>query len=145
VRVVAWNEAAAQLSAVRREVFIEEQRVPEELEWDGEEEDAIHVLASDHDGRPIGTGRLLHQGGLAHIGRMAVLRDWRGKGVGGALLNALLAEARQRGLTEIFLNAQTHAAPFYERFGFARKGSEFPDAGIPHCRMTLQTKRTSSE
>jgi predicted GNAT family N-acyltransferase len=136
VRVVSWNEAAAQLSAVRRAVFIEEQQVPEELEWDGEDEGALHVLATDHAGLPIGTGRLLLHAQRAHIGRMAVLPAWRRKGVGSAILRALLDAARARGCTAHFLNAQTYAAPFYERFDFAREGTEFMDAGIPHQRMT---------
>lgn len=136
VRIVSWTDAAAPLSAVRRAVFIEEQRVPEELEWDGEDEAAIHVLASDREGQPIGTGRLLFHDTLAHIGRMAVVKEWRERGVGSAILMALLAEVKRRGLTNVFLNAQTYAVPFYERFGFVRKGEEFLDAGIPHCRMT---------
>lgn len=145
VRVLSWQEAAPQLSQVRRAVFIEEQGVPEELEWDGEDEAAIHVLASDHDGQPIGTGRLLMHDPPAHIGRMAVVKAWRGRGVGSAILDALLAEVGRRGLAGVFLNAQTQAVPFYERFGFEREGQEFPDAGMPHYRMTRYTTRTSGE
>lgn len=145
VRVASWLEAAAELSAVRRAVFIEEQLVPEELEWDGEDETAIHVLATASDGHSIGTGRLLIHDALAHIGRMAVVEEWRGRAVGSAILGALLQEAERHGLTGAFLNAQTYAMPFYERFGFVREGEEFLDAGIPHYRMTFQTTRTSSE
>lgn len=136
VRLVSWNEAGTGLAAVRRAVFIEEQRVPEALEWDGEDEGALHALASDPGGQPIGSGRLVVHGARAHIGRMAVVRAWRGRGVGSALLQALLGAACERGCTEAVLNAQTHAVPFYERFGFRRTGKEFLDAGIPHYRMT---------
>ena len=137
VRVVSWSEAAAQLSAVRRAVFIDEQRVPEELEWDGEDEGAIHVLATDSEGNPIGTGRLLIHGARGHIGRMAVLKSWRKQNAGSVILQTLMAAAGQRDCTELFLNAQTYAMPFYERFGFKREGVEFLDAGIPHYRMGL--------
>lgn len=145
VRIVSWQEAAPLLSQVRRAVFVEEQGVPEELEWDGEDEAAVHVLATDSGGQPIGTGRLLRQGDRAHIGRMAVRREWRGRGVGSAILKALLAEVARSGLGGAFLNAQTYAVPFYERFGFKREGAEFLDAGIPHRRMTRYTTRTSGE
>jgi predicted GNAT family N-acyltransferase len=94
------------------------------------------VLASDSEGTTIGTGRLLLQDGRGHIGRMAVIKAWRGKGVGSAMLQALLDVARERGCADLFLNAQTYAVPFYERSGFMREGEEFLDAGIPHYRMT---------
>ena len=139
IRIVSWQEAAAQLSAVRRTVFIEEQHVPEKLEWDGEDDAAIHVLASDDRANPIGTARLLMHDGLGHIGRMAVIKEWRGKRVGSAVLHALLQAAQARGLASLFLNAQTYAVPFYERFGFVREGEEFMDAGIPHYRMEKST------
>ena len=135
VRIVSWSEAAAALAAVRRAVFIEEQQVPEELEWDGEDDHAVHALASDEHGTPIGCGRLLLHAPWGHIGRMAVMPDWRKQGVGSAILRALLAEATRNHLTELVLNAQTYAVPFYERFGFVRAGEEFLDAGIPHYRM----------
>lgn len=135
VRPVTWQEAAAPLAEVRRAVFIEEQGVPEALEWDGADEDALHVLATDDEGRPIGTGRALFHGACAHIGRMAVVKPWRGRGVGRAILEALLAEIDRRGLERVFLNAQLHAVPFYEKSGFRREGPEFDDAGMPHVRM----------
>jgi predicted GNAT family N-acyltransferase len=89
-------------------------------------------LASGPDNEPLGTGRLLPDG---HIGRMAVLAAWRGKGVGTALLYHLLEAARQRGMSQLALNAQTSAVPFYRRFGFIPEGGEFVEAGIPHVRM----------
>jgi predicted GNAT family N-acyltransferase len=135
VQVVDWQEAAPQLARVRRAVFIEEQGVPEALEWDGEDAAAVHVLARAANGEPIGSGRLLMHGGLAHIGRMAVVKPWRGRGVGSALLARLLSEARRLGCREAKLSAQTHALPFYARFGFRPEGEVFLDAGIPHRRM----------
>ena len=138
VRTVSWSAAADQLSTVRRSVFIEEQQVPEEMEWDGEDERAIHVLASDDHGNPIGTGRLLIHGVRGHIGRMAVDNKWRGRKVGSAILQQLMDTARERGCSELFLNAQTYAIPFYEPFGFRSEGDEFLDAGIPHYRMTIE-------
>jgi len=135
--LVTWRDSEPQLRAIRTEVFIHEQHVPEALEWDGEDAHAIHALATDLSGNPIGTGRLLLHGELAHLGRMAVLPAWRGQGMGASLLLLLLDEARQRGANRAFLNAQTYAVPFYERFNFVREGGEFLDAGIPHYRMTL--------
>lgn len=135
-RLVTWQDSESPLRIIRTEVFIKEQRVPVALEWDGEDAHAIHALATDLGGNPIGTGRLLLHGESAHLGRMAVLPTWRGQGVGASLLQCLLAAARQGGASNVFLNAQTYAVPFYERFNFVREGSEFLDAGIPHYRMT---------
>jgi predicted GNAT family N-acyltransferase len=135
-RLVTWQAAEPLLRAVRSEVFIREQRIPETLEWDGKDPHAIHALATDPAGHPIGTGRLLLDGERAQIGRMAVLPAWRGQGVGASLLQCLLDEARQRGAARAFLNSQTYAVPFYERFGFVRAGGEYLEDGIPHYRMT---------
>ena len=134
--MLSWQEGEPQLRAVRSTVFIQEQNVPEALEWDGEDAQASHVLACDAQGQAIGTARLLLHGNLAHIGRMAVLMGWRKQGVGSAVLECVIAEARRRGANSAFLNAQTNAVAFYERAGFMREGEEFLDAGIPHFRMT---------
>ena len=134
--MVSWQEAEPQLRAIRSTVFIQEQNVPEALEWDGADAHASHVLACDAAGKAIGTARLLLHGNLAHIGRMAVLKGWRKQGVGSAVLECIIAEARRRGASSAFLNAQTNAVAFYERAGFTREGAEFLDAGIPHFRMT---------
>ena len=134
VRRVSWKDAQAALGAVRKAVFVEEQRVPEALEWDGLDDACIQVLASAADGAPIGTGRLLPDG---HIGRMAVLRAWRGKGVGAALLRELIVAAREQGHANAELSAQTHALGFYRRFGFEVTSAEYLDAGIPHRAMRL--------
>ena len=120
------------IKTVREAVFIREQHVPVELEWDGLDDAASHVIALDSHAQVIGTVRLLDDG---HIGRMAVLPQWRHQGVGSAMLNALLELARQKHLTRVFLHAQTTAIEFYQRHGFSIRGEEFMDAGIPHRYM----------
>lgn len=131
--MVSWAQRSALLASLRRTVFIEEQGVPEALEWDGLDAAATHFIVLD-DGSAVGCARLLADG---HIGRMAVLPACRGKGAGRALLNAVLHAARQQHLGWLYLNAQTHAAGFYARFGFQPVGAGFPDADIPHLRMEL--------
>ena len=122
------------LQVLRRDVFVVEQQVPEELEWDEFDATCIHALAEDAEQRPIGTGRLLANG---QIGRMAVVKDWRRQGIGSALLEFLVDSARRERCDHICLNAQTHAIGFYARHGFVAQGDEFMDAGIVHRRMTL--------
>jgi len=122
----------ADLRAVREPVFIVEQQVPVEEEWDELDPQCRHVIARDADNRPIGTGRLTPE---RKIGRMAVLAEWRGKGVGGAILEALMDEARALGWLEVTLNAQTHAIPFYASYGFEAFGEAFMEANIPHLAM----------
>ena len=134
VCIANWQDDALALSTIRETVFIHEQQVPVELEGDGLDADCLHVLAADAAGNPIGTARLLPDG---HIGRMAVLKAWRGRGVGSALLQLLLAEATKLKLERVVLNAQTYAAGFYAKFGFQAVGEEFRDAGIPHVKMVL--------
>jgi predicted GNAT family N-acyltransferase len=135
VRPASWQEDRGALRAVREAVFIREQGVPAELEWDEFDVDCVHLLAMTPSGNPIGTARLLPD---ASVGRMAVLRDWRRKGVGSTLMDRLLKEAENRQLPSVTLNAQTHATGFYSRFGFQQAGPEFLDAGIPHVKMILQ-------
>ena len=132
VRRVDWSDACEALSAVRISVFVHEQHVPEELEWDGIDGDCLHVIAETADGAGIGTGRLLPSN---HIGRMAVLAPWRGRGVGRMLLAELMAAAAERGDTLVELSAQTHAIGFYRRNGFEIVSEEYMDAGIPHRAM----------
>ena len=134
IRILGWSEALPLARPVREKVFIEEQRVPREMEWDEWDERSEHAVAHDSKGRAIGTARLLPDG---RIGRMAVLVEWRGQGVGTALLEALLALARERSMPCVMLHAQTHAAGFYRRFGFNERGGEFLEAGIAHVEMTL--------
>lgn len=131
---VRWQDAGDALSAIRRRVFIEEQAVPESLEWDGLDETALHLLAQDKAANPIGCARLLPSG---HIGRMAVLPQWRGRGVGKAMLLQLLAMAREAGWSEVRLSAQVHAIPFYQQAGFEVCSPVYDDAGIPHRDMRL--------
>lgn len=132
VRIVPWADYQETLTDLRHQVFIEEQAVPEALEWDGLDPECRHFLATI-DGEPVGTARLAPTG---QIGRMAVLVEWRGRGIGAALMRAILADARARGFTTLTLNAQTHAVSFYKAFGFKVTGDEFEDAGIPHRQMT---------
>ncbi len=135
VRPVNWLATRDKLSAVRRAVFVFEQSVPEELEWDQDDERAYHVLATAEDGTPIGTGRLKLD---CHVGRMAVLQKWRRRGVGSAILQALLVLAEKEGCTVVRLHAQTHAVPFYELHGFTAYGEEFQEAAIAHRKMELK-------
>ena len=122
------------LRAVREPVFVVEQNVPLELEWDDLDPRCHHVIARDGQHRPIGTGRLTPE---HKIGRMAVLREWRGQGVGDALLQALIEQARRLGWSEVTLNAQVSAVGFYEKFGFKSYGDEYEEAGIQHQGMRL--------
>ena len=137
VREVDWNARRSELHAIRRAVFIEEQHVPEELEWDEADAHCRHVLAFSPEGEAVGTGRLLPDG---HIGRMAVLKAWRGRGAGSAILNRLLDLARASGFDTVRLHAQTHAVGFYAKHGFTVTGDEFMEAGIPHRAMTQRLK-----
>ncbi len=134
IQVVHWGEAEPALRAIRAAVFIHEQHVPEAMEWDEFDAISVHLLAHDTAGQPVGTARLLPDG---HIGRMAVLKEWRGQGIGSAMLRKLLQELTQRHQRKALLNAQTSAVPFYEKFGFRVLGEEFMEAGIPHVKMTL--------
>lgn len=134
VAQVDWAQEKDCLSAIRSEVFIAEQHVPPALEWDGLDETATHLLALDADGHAIGCARILNH----HcIGRMAVLKAWRGRGVGRALLTAAVDLCRHHGLGPIRLSAQLHAIPFYAAAGFEVCSDEYPDAGIPHRDMQL--------
>jgi predicted GNAT family N-acyltransferase len=132
VAAADWGVDFAELRQVREQVFVIEQGVPVEDEWDALDAASRHVLARDGGGRAIGTGRLTPQ---RRIGRMAVLADWRGRGVGAALLQALLDLARERGHDAVELHAQSHAVPFYERFGFEAFGERFDECGIEHVAM----------
>lgn len=140
VRRADWARDGAALAAIRRAVFVIEQQVSEAEEWDGLDESCEHVLAHADDGTAIGTGRLLPEGPTVRIGRMAVLQQWRGRGVGSALLEQLIRMARERGYAETRLHAQTHALAFYCRHGYVAVGEEFMEAGIPHVGMRLVFK-----
>jgi predicted GNAT family N-acyltransferase len=131
VRAADWDADRAALRAVREQVFVREQAVPIELEWDEFDPLCQHVVA-EAAGQAIGSGRLLPDG---HIGRMAVLESWRGQGVGSAILEALLRLARDSGIRRVRLNAQSRAVAFYRRQGFIAEGEEFIEVGIPHRSM----------
>ena len=134
LRLTSFDEARDAIMTVRETVFIQEQHVPVELEWDGLDDAAQHVIALI-DNQVVGTARMLVDG---HIGRMAVLKPWRQQMIGTALLQTLLDYARQAGLQSVFLSAQTSAIPFYEKQGFIASGEIFMDAGIPHKNMALR-------
>ena len=132
IRPAHWERERETLLGIRFAVFVEEQGVPAELEEDEQDPAALHLLAEAPDGSAVATARMLPDG---HIGRMAVLPAWRGRGLGGALLRELIDIAAGRGLQQVFLNAQCTAEGFYRRFGFEPRGGVFDDAGIPHRRM----------
>ena len=135
IEIADWTRDARILRLIREAVFVEEQNVPIELEWDGLDPHCTHVIAYGEGGKPVATGRLVADG---HIGRLAVLKPWRGRGVGSHVLRALMAIARSKGLETCELNAQIHAIGFYERHGFVAEGDEFDDAGIAHRHMVLK-------
>lgn len=132
IQTCVWESCEANLSSVRREVFINEQSVPEDLEWDEFDATAQHILALNFDSQAIGTGRIINDG---HIGRMAVLKKCRHQGIGSAILLALLDIAKKQKLEQVYCYAQVEAIPFYEQHGFVCDGDEFMDAGIPHKTM----------
>jgi predicted GNAT family N-acyltransferase len=134
IAIVDWQSHEAVISAIRRQVFIVEQGVSEALELDSRDSLYTHALAVDNDGNGIATGRLTSDG---KIGRMAVLRAWRGRGLGSAILKLLINTARKQGLDYVELNAQVHATEFYAEHGFVESGDTFMEAGIEHINMTL--------
>lgn len=127
-----WNLHGAEIREIRTRVFVEEQQVPLELEWEGNEDGFHYVVALNAYNQAIGTGRMNDKG---HIGRMAVLKEWRQKGVGCTMLVALMKHAHDNEIRRVYLNAQTSAIPFYEKQGFTTTGEEFMEAGIPHRAM----------
>lgn len=134
---ISRTDDLATCHALRRVVFIEEQGVPEADELDDLDAQAIHLLARI-DGQPMGSARLLCLGDTGKIGRVCVLAQARGTGLGAALMHAAIAEFRAMpGIARVKLGAQTHALGFYEKLGFAAYGPEYDDAGIPHRDMVL--------
>jgi len=132
LRVGDWQTLGGPASAVRLAVFVQEQRIPAEMELDARDAGCTHVVAFDRTGQPVGTGRLLPD---AHIGRMAVMPALRGRGVGAAMLHALMNVAARQGMREVRLHAQASAVGFYARAGYAPEGSAYEEAGIPHQTM----------
>jgi len=134
IEPIDYETQLPDLRAVREPVFIQEQNVTPEEEWDDLDRSSFHLIARDTHGRPIGTGRLTPE---LTIGRMAVLKEWRGKGVGAAILSGLIERAQQLHYPTLELHSQTHAIGFYEKFGFVAFGDEYEEAGIPHRSMKL--------
>ena len=132
IEKTSWQDAEQELREIRTRLFIDEQRVPETLEWDGEDAQSTHFLARSSDGTAVGCIRLMPSGQLS---RLSVLEPYRNQGIGSALLATAEEEARVAGMTEVFLHAQTHATSFYESAGFVVNGGIFMEADIPHRQM----------
>jgi predicted GNAT family N-acyltransferase len=137
ILIKPWKEAQTEAFPIREEVFIQEQRVPPELELDEFDPISSHALAYEG-GQCIGTGRLVHlDNGQAQIGRMAVLARFRGQGVGKQILSELLELAKREGASKLILHSQITAIPFYEKLGFKAEGPSYEEAGITHRNMIL--------
>jgi predicted GNAT family N-acyltransferase len=132
VELMTWEQAQPVAGPLRFAIFVGEQNVPAGIELDDMDANCIHAVAFDVDGKAIGTGRLLPDG---HVGRMAVVKEWRRRGIGAEILTALIEEARKRGHAEVVLSAQLQAAEFYREHGFAAEGKVYEDAGILHQKM----------
>lgn len=132
VEITTFQACEEDIRYLRDSVFGEEQGVSRALDWDGKDNTCTQVLVRNHEGDPIGTGRMLTDG---KIGRLAVLKQWRGKGVGGEMLIALINEAKKKRFDQTYLHAQTHAIEFYRKFDFNAEGPEFEEAGIKHVKM----------
>ena len=135
IYIVKWEDEALKLRSIRTIVFIQEQQIPANLEWDEFDAISMHVLALNSDGQPIGTARVLPDG---HIGRLSVLKAWRGKGIGSAIMLKIIEELTNQEIPKVMLNSQVSAISFYERFGFRISGKEFMEAGIAHVKMILR-------
>ena len=131
IELMPWKKARAHAAPIRFTVFVEEQGVPIDIELDGQDVLSVHAIVFDEE-KPVATGRLLPDG---HIGRMAVLKDWRRRGIGALMLQSLMERAKERGYPEVALSAQVQAVPFYRAHGFEAEGEEYLEAGIPHQDM----------
>jgi predicted GNAT family N-acyltransferase len=140
IKQISSDEAKTQAFAIRMRVFVREQRVPAAIELDRDDDRAIHFLATS-DGRAVGTARVVSHHGSAKIGRMAVLKSYRGKGVGKKLLHRAVATAKKLSVRTIYLHAQVPVIEFYEKLGFRCVGAVFDEAGIPHRKMILKKTR----
>lgn len=139
VQLGTWDRLGPEARKLRHAVFVQEQGIPAELEWDAADASAVHALAVNRLGRAVATGRLLaHEPGVSKIGRMAVHPALRGSRIGAAVLDALVDAARGRGDREVILHAQASAVGFYLRRGFQAVGPAFEEAGIPHQAMALR-------
>lgn len=141
VKLGTWDEVGQDAARVRTDVFVKEQRIPMEMEWDEADKTAVHAVAYNRMGQPLATGRLLvHEPGVGKIGRMAVTRVLRGSRYGRDILEALMAAAGERGDRDVILHAQRSAEGFYRRLGFDVRGEPFEEVGIPHIEMGRATR-----
>ena len=136
IEIVKWTDGLSQLKNIREKVFIQEQKVTPQLEWDGMDEKAIHFLVFN-DKAAIGCARAIVIKDHMQLGRMAVLKEYRGQGIGGALIEKAMTIAKLNQLSVIYISAQCHAIDFYKKFGFEVKSDIYLDAEIPHRDMTL--------
>jgi len=134
LKQVTWADAEDKLRFLREQIFIKEQHVPEDLEWDGRDNDCIHIIVEDNQHKPVATARMLDNG---HIGRMGVLREHRHQGIATAIMNYLTDLCAQH-RWQARLSAQTHALGFYQQFGFVVSSEEYMDANIPHKDMIME-------
>jgi predicted GNAT family N-acyltransferase len=132
VELMSWEQAQPSAGPLRFAIFVGEQNVPSGIELDDLDAQCVHAVAFDVDGKAIGTGRLLPDG---HIGRMAVVKEWRRRGIGGEIMAALMEEARKRGHKEVMISAQLQAAEFYRDLGFVAEGKVYSEADILHQKM----------
>ncbi|CAM8332412.1 ElaA Predicted acyltransferase [Candidatus Methylopumilus planktonicus] len=136
IEIVKWIDGLSQLKNIREKVFIQEQKVTPQLEWDGMDEKAIHFLVFN-DKAAIGCARAIVIKDHMQLGRMAVLKEYRGQGIGSALIEKAMTTAKLNQLSAIYISAQCHAIDFYKKFGFEVTSGIYLDAEIPHRDMTL--------
>jgi predicted GNAT family N-acyltransferase len=136
IEIVKWIDEYELLTMIREKVFIEEQKVTSQLEWDGMDKDAIHFLAFK-DKKGVGCARAFVIQNRMQLGRMAVLREYRGEGIGSALIETAITLAKLNQLSGIYISAQCHAIDFYKKFGFEVTSDIYLDAEIPHRDMKL--------
>jgi predicted GNAT family N-acyltransferase len=136
IEIVKWIDGLSQLKNIREKVFIQEQKVTPQLEWDGMDEKAIHFLVFN-DKAAIGCARAIVIKDHMQLGRMAVLKEYRGQGIGSALIEKAMTTAKLNQLSAIYISAQCHAIDFYKKFGFEVTSDIYLDAEIPHRDMTL--------
>jgi predicted GNAT family N-acyltransferase len=149
LKITNWHSDQSTLEQMRRVVFMQEQGVSEADEWDGLDENAIHFLLLDNHQQALGCARLLLEQKanqpLFHIGRVAILKAFRGKGLGQVLMRGIMAHCQQLDPSAaLYLHAQTERRHFYEQLGFVATGEEFMDAGIPHIAMHLPASTFSA-
>jgi len=136
IQITHWHDAKSLVMPIRHEIFIKEQEVPEELEWDEFDQNALHAIIKKEN-QVIGTARLIIDNTIAKIGRMAIQKEYRQQGIGQKLLSILIQTAKEKGAQECILHAQTHAIAFYAKSDFEPNGPIFDEAGIPHVEMRL--------